>query len=73
MNHDYWTKFNAIIIFKFSFHKNMDQLINLHASMPRQAGNEMKMVLERGQKIVPSINEAFPKPKVRADNPDPTL
>jgi len=36
----------------------------------RQAGNEMKMVLERGQKIVPSINEAFPKPKVEVSETD---
>jgi len=27
----------------------------------RNAGNELAMVLERGEKIVPNINEAFPK------------
>ena len=29
----------------------------------RKAGNKLNMVVERGDKIVPSMNSAFPKPK----------
>ena len=31
--------------------------------MIRRAGNRLSMVLERGEKIVPSMNSAFPKQK----------
>merc|ERR1719266_66129 len=31
--------------------------------MIRKAGNKLSMVVERGEKIVPSMNSAFPKPK----------
>ena len=29
----------------------------------RKAGNQLSLVVERGEKIVPSMNTAFPKPK----------
>ena len=29
----------------------------------RKAGNHLALVVERGEKIVPSMNTAFPKPK----------
>ena len=31
--------------------------------MIRRAGNRLSLVLERGEKIVPSMNSAFPKQK----------
>ena len=37
---------------------------------PRRCGNELLMVVERGEKIVPSINEAFPKKEEPVENID---
>ena len=41
------------------FHLNHEEAKDLI----RQGGNKLLLVVERGEKIVPSLNSAFPKPK----------
>ena len=41
------------------FHLNHDEALGLI----KKAGDKLALVVERGDKIVPSLNSAFPKPK----------
>ena len=41
------------------FHMNHEEA----KEVVRKAGNQLSLVVERGEKIVPSMNTAFPKPK----------
>ena len=43
-----------------------DLIAHLLLTPPRQGGNKLLLVVERGEKIVPSLNSAFPKPKEEA-------
>ena len=43
-----------------------DLIYFLLLTPPRQGGNKLLLVVERGEKIVPSLNSAFPKPKEEA-------
>ena len=52
---DYLVKINGEDVFQLG-HEEAKDLI-------RKAGNKLSMVVERGDKIVPSMNSAFPKPK----------
>jgi len=52
---DYLVKINGEDVFQLG-HEEAKELI-------RKAGNKLNMVVERGDKIVPSMNSAFPKPK----------
>jgi len=52
---DYLVKIGGEDVFNLG-HEEAKELI-------RKAGNNLKMVVERGEKIVPSMNSAFPKPK----------
>ena len=44
------------------FHLNHEEA----KEVVRKAGNQLTLVVERGEKIVPSMNTAFPKPKEEA-------
>lgn len=52
---DYLVKISGEDVFQLG-HEDAKDLI-------RKAGNKLSMVVERGEKIVPSMNSAFPKPK----------
>jgi len=52
---DYLVKISGEDVFQLG-HDEAKELI-------RKAGNKLSMVVERGEKIVPSMNSAFPKPK----------
>jgi len=52
---DYLVKISGEDVFQLG-HDQAKELI-------RKAGNKLSMVVERGEKIVPSMNSAFPKPK----------
>lgn len=52
---DYLVKISGEDVFQLG-HEDAKDLI-------RKAGNKLSMVVERGDKIVPSMNSAFPKPK----------
>ena len=51
-----------------SYHESgkKDLIAHLLLTPPRQGGNKLLLVVERGEKIVPSLNSAFPKPKEEA-------
>ena len=55
MSGDYLVKISGQDVFQLG-HEEAKDLI-------RKAGNKLSMVVERGEKIVPSMNSAFPKPK----------
>merc|ERR1712107_143366 len=52
---DYLVKIGGHDVFHLN-HEEAKELI-------RQGGNKLLLVVERGEKIVPSLNSAFPKPK----------
>jgi len=52
---DYLVKISGQDVFQLG-HEEAKEMI-------RKAGNKLSMVVERGEKIVPSMNSAFPKPK----------
>ena len=52
---DYLVKISGEDVFQLG-HEEAKDLI-------RRGGNKLVMVVERGDKIVPSMNSAFPKPK----------
>merc|ERR1711936_272320 len=52
---DYLVKISGENVFNMSHEEAKDMI--------RKAGNKLSMVVERGDKIVPSMNSAFPKPK----------
>merc|ERR1711928_325105 len=55
---DYLVKIGGHDVFHLN-HEEAKELI-------RQGGNKLLLVVERGEKIVPSLNSAFPKPKEQA-------
>merc|ERR1712107_247028 len=52
---DYLDKIGGCDVFQLN-HEEAKELV-------RKAGNHLTLVVERGEKIVPSMNTAFPKPK----------
>merc|ERR1712012_974463 len=52
---DYLVKIGGCDVFQLN-HEEAKELV-------RKAGNHLTLVVERGEKIVPSMNTAFPKPK----------
>ena len=52
---DYLVKIGGCDVFQLN-HEEAKELV-------RKAGNHLALVVERGEKIVPSMNTAFPKPK----------
>ena len=52
---DYLVKIGGSDVFQLN-HEEAKEMV-------RKAGNQLSLVVERGEKIVPSMNTAFPKPK----------
>lgn len=52
---DYLVKINGENVFEMGHEEAKDVI--------RKAGNKLNLVVERGDKIVPSMSTAFPKPK----------
>ena len=52
---DYLVKIGGCDVFQLN-HEDAKEVV-------RKAGNQLTLVVERGEKIVPSMNTAFPKPK----------
>ena len=55
---DYLVKIGGCDVFQLN-HEEAKEMV-------RKAGNQLSLVVERGEKIVPSMNTAFPKPKEEA-------
>ena len=52
---DYLVKIGGCDVFQLN-HEEAKEVV-------RKAGNQLSLIVERGEKIVPSMNTAFPKPK----------